>query len=93
MAGAYGELKEHQRLLYGQNLLKTYVIELDRESRTDWQSSFANAAFVVYPTRDLDLATGGSLVVGLHTNYIVTSLVGSSRVIASGWSRLKPPIA
>lgn len=36
MANAWSEIKESQRLLFGQNLLKTYVIETDRRARADW---------------------------------------------------------
>lgn len=41
MTRAWTELRENQRLLFGQNLLKTYVIELDGTAQERWAEGLA----------------------------------------------------
>lgn len=57
MANAYRELSENQRLLFGENLLKTYLLEFEAEENEPWWMPFRTAVSTVSPTDDHDLVT------------------------------------
>jgi hypothetical protein len=58
MANTYAELSENQRLLYGQNLVKTYLLELDaRKGDDSWLQAIAAIGFDLTPSDDSRLVT------------------------------------
>ena len=54
---AYRQLREQQRLLFGQNLTKTYLLELDGDVRAEWGTAFRGKGLTVLPSADGDLLT------------------------------------
>jgi hypothetical protein len=56
MTRAWSELRESQRLLFGQNLLKTYVIEVDSAARENWPEALASDDLHIVQVVDDDLS-------------------------------------
>ena len=52
MSRSYGQLRADQRLAFGQNLLKTYLLEFDDVGEHSWPEAIAAAGLTVVASRD-----------------------------------------
>jgi hypothetical protein len=71
MSSAWSELRENQRLLFGQNLLKTYVIEMDAEAQANWPVSFEGGGLRLVSEVDADLA----VLAGVRETYVIVDRI------------------